>query len=70
MRKEIGSAPFTAMEFLMISQIFESVCSQPWIIAVGTIAFFTVKGLAWLVVPAMMIRWRNRRLKKSRRQAA
>ena len=54
----------------MISQIFESVCSQPWIIAVGTITFFTVKGLAWLVVPAMMIRWRNRRLKKSRRQAA
>jgi len=53
----------------MISQIFESVLSQPWIIAAGTVTFFTVKGLAWLVVPAMIVRWRGHRSKKSRRQA-
>ena len=52
----------------MITQVFESVCSQPWIIAMGTVTFFTVKGLAWLLVPAMMIRWRNRSLKKSQSQ--
>ena len=48
----------------MISALFESVFSNPWIIAVGTVIFFTVKGLAWLVVPAMMIRWRKRTLRK------
>jgi len=57
------------METSMISQIFESVLSQPWIIAAGTVTFFTVKGLAWLVVPAMIVRWRGHRSKKSRRQA-
>jgi len=54
----------------MISVLFESVCSNPWVIALGTLAFFTLKGLAWLVVPTMMIRWRNRRLKNLRSQAA
>jgi len=58
------------MESSMISVLFESVCSQPWIIALGTVAFFTLKGLAWLVVPTMMIRWRNRRLRKLRGQVA
>jgi len=52
----------------MISALFESVFSNPWIIAVGTVIFFTVKGLAWLIVPAMIIRWRKRRLKKAFRQ--
>jgi len=53
----------------MISVLFESLCSHPWIIALGTVAFFTLKGLAWLVIPTMMIRWRNRLLKNLRRQA-
>jgi len=52
----------------MISVLFESVCGNPWIIALGTVAFFTLKGLAWLIVPTMMIRWRNRRVKKLRRE--
>jgi len=56
------------MESLMISVLFESLCSHPWIIALGTVAFFTLKGLAWLVIPTMMIRWRNRLLKNLRRQ--
>jgi len=48
----------------MLSDLIEAIVSNRWVIGFGTIGFFTVKGLAWLVIPALMLRWRNKILEK------
>ena len=30
-----------------------------WLLAVATVAFFTIKGLLWIVVPMIAIRWKR-----------
>lgn len=44
----------------MFVKLFESIASNPWVLAVGTVAFFTIKGLLWLLIPALALRFRNR----------
>ncbi|MDX1925627.1 MAG: hypothetical protein SFV81_03865 [Pirellulaceae bacterium] len=32
---------------------------KSWILAIATIAFFTIKGLLWIAVPMLVIRWKR-----------
>lgn len=43
----------------MLEQILNAITNNPWVLAVGTVAFFTVKGILWLVIPFLVIRWRR-----------
>jgi hypothetical protein len=51
---------------MMISEWMEAVVGNRWILAAGTVGFFTVKGLAWLIVPAVVLRWRRTNRSQSR----
>ncbi len=43
----------------MLEQFLNAVTQNPWVLALGTVAFFTIKGILWLVVPFLIIRWRR-----------
>jgi hypothetical protein len=43
----------------MISEWMDAVVGNRWILAAGTVGFFTLKGLAWLIIPAVVLRWRR-----------
>jgi hypothetical protein len=43
----------------MLDQILNIITSNPWVLAAGTIAFFTIKGILWLLIPFLVIRWRR-----------
>ena len=43
----------------MLDQILNAIAGNPWILAIGTVAFFTVKGILWLLIPFLVIRWRR-----------
>ena len=51
----------------MLYDLLNAIVHNPWVLALGTIAFFTIKGILWLVIPFLVIRWR--RLAIDRRQA-
>ncbi len=38
---------------------WNALAENSWLLAVGTIAFFTVKGLLWLLVPFVLFRLRK-----------
>ncbi len=38
---------------------WNAMAENSWLLAVGTIAFFTVKGLLWLTVPFVLYRLRK-----------
>jgi len=42
---------------------FYSYLNHSLVLSLATVVFFTVKGLMWLVIPAMVLRIRNRRMK-------
>ena len=43
----------------MLNQILTALTHNPWFIALGTVAFFSIKGILWLVIPFLVIRWRG-----------
>jgi len=43
----------------MLDQILKVTTQNPWVLALGTIAFFAIKGILWLLIPFMVIRWRK-----------
>ena len=43
----------------MLNQILNAIAGNPWVLAVGTIAFFTIKGVLWLLIPFLVVRWRR-----------
>lgn len=43
----------------MLFDIIDVVSTNPWVLAAGTVFFFTAKGLAWLILPAMVLRLRK-----------
>ncbi len=43
----------------MLDQILNAITGNPWVLAVGTVAFFTIKGILWLLIPFLVIRWRR-----------
>ena len=43
----------------MLDQILNAITGNPWVLAIGTVAFFTVKGILWLLIPFLVIRWRR-----------
>lgn len=49
----------------MLEQFLKAVTQNPWVLALGTVAFFTVKGILWLVVPFLIIRWRRFSFRRS-----
>jgi hypothetical protein len=53
----------------MLEQMLTAITQNPWILAIGTLSFFAIKGIFWLTIPYLAIRWR-RRLLKSRNENA
>jgi len=39
----------------------ETLLNGSWYAVMATLAFFTIKGLAWLAVPVLLVRLRARR---------
>ncbi len=43
-----------------MQSIIELILGNKLLIAVATFSFFAIKGLAWLIVPALWLKYRNR----------
>ena len=43
----------------MLEKIATGISNNPWLLAIGTVAFFAAKGLIWLAVPYLFYRWRK-----------
>jgi hypothetical protein len=43
----------------MLEKIATGITNNPWLLAIGTVAFFAAKGLVWLAVPYLFFRWRK-----------
>ena len=43
----------------MLDQILNAITHNPWVLALGTVAFFAIKGILWLLIPFLVIRWRR-----------
>jgi energy-converting hydrogenase Eha subunit G len=43
----------------MFGQAWNAISGNSWALAIATFAFFTVKGLLWLVVPYLVVRSRS-----------
>lgn len=43
----------------MIEQAWNALFNNSWALAVFTLAFFTIKGLLWLIVPVLVLRGRH-----------
>lgn len=43
----------------MLDQILNAITHNPWVLALGTVAFFAIKGVLWLLIPFLVIRWRR-----------
>jgi hypothetical protein len=43
----------------MLDHILNAITGNPWVLAAGTVAFFTIKGVLWLLIPFLVIRWRK-----------
>jgi hypothetical protein len=39
----------------------ETLFNGSWIAIIATVSFFTIKGLCWLIIPAIVIKLRNGR---------
>ena len=50
----------------MLNQILNGILSNPWVLAIGTVAFFTVKGILWLLIPFLIVRWRRLTIQSKR----
>jgi hypothetical protein len=50
--------------FVMAEQILNAIRHNPWVLAIGTLAFFSLKGILWLLIPFLVIRWRRLVLKR------
>lgn len=47
----------------MLEQMLTAITQNPWILAIGTVSFFAIKGILWLTIPYLAVRWRRRFLK-------
>ena len=43
----------------MLEKLATGITNNPWLLAVGAVVFFAVKGLIWLTVPYLLYRWRK-----------
>ncbi len=43
----------------MLEKIATGITNNPWLLAIGTVAFFAAKGVIWLAVPYLLYRWRK-----------
>ncbi len=43
----------------MPEKLLNAVTQNPWVLFLGTLAFFTVKGMLWIAIPFLVIRWRR-----------
>ena len=43
----------------MLEKIATGITNNPWLLAIGTVAFFAAKGLIWLAIPYLLFRWRK-----------
>jgi hypothetical protein len=50
----------------MIEQAWAAIANNSIFVASITVAFFTIKGLLWLAIPYMAIRWRGYAMRRNR----
>ncbi len=43
----------------MLDQILTGISQNPWVLALGTVTFFAIKGILWLTIPILLIRWKR-----------
>ena len=44
---------------VVLHQIWTAISQNPWILALATVIFFVIKGVLWLTVPFLLVRWRR-----------
>jgi hypothetical protein len=50
----------------MLDQILNAITHNPWVLALGTVAFFAIKGILWLLIPFLVIRYRRLAFRNSK----
>ncbi len=49
----------------MVATLIELIVNNKWVFAVGTFSFFAIKGLMWLLIPALIVRYKVRAKRKT-----
>jgi hypothetical protein len=52
----------------MLEQAWATIANNSIFVASITVAFFTIKGLLWLAIPYMVIRWRGYATRRNRNE--
>jgi hypothetical protein len=53
----------------MLEKITAGILNSPWLLAIGTVAFFLVKGMVWVVAPYLLLRWRHSSFRTSKKSS-